>query len=303
MKTLFLKTGTNETDKYSESLRNLKWGEVESVTYDIPGTTDQGLYSAVKAAAPDLIVYIGSRWGLQPSIACLCKMTSAIAPTVHLCSDAADMPWHDLLRQYHERGAFTLQVAIDGSTKWPSSGANLTLLTPVDASYFPAEMVPHDKRGIVCGFAGNGGGGPESQRTNILGALLEKRILSLRIRSNLPFTYESYCDYLTTCRISLNIAYSGTETVMQVKGRVVESALAGACLLENKNAPTREWFEEGVDYLEYKDAQDAARIIDLMCTRPDVTQAMASSLRKKVIEKHSTRAFWTTILARLGMAA
>lgn len=301
MKSLFLSTSTNECSKYPESLRKLGWGEVETQFYDTPGVTDSGRYEAIQAYAPDFIVYIGSRWGIQPAIATLCKINYSVAPMIHLCSDAADMPWHDLLREYHTKGAFTVQVAIDGTTNWPTSGANLTLLTPVDPAYFPAWLADHEERRQVCGWAGNGGSGGASLRSNLLAYLLEQRLIGLRIRSNLPFTYESYCEYLTGCRIALNIAHSGTEAVMHVKGRVIEAALAGALLLENKGAPTSDWFEPGVDYLEYSDHADCARIIRLMSDKPYVTWPMALSMRKKVLARHSPLAFWTTILERIGM--
>lgn len=314
MKTLFMSTSSNETDKYFETFRGLGWGDVDMLRYDIPGITDSGRYESIKASAPDFIVYIGSRWGIQPAVATLCKINYSIAPMVHLCSDAADPPWAELLREYHTKGAFTVQVAIDGTTNWPTSGANLTLLTPVDPAYFPnAQLFPedgrfenvllrnHDQRTTVCGWAGNGGSGGASLRSNLLAYLLEQRLIGLRIRSNLPFTYESYCEYLTGCRIALNIAHSGTEAVMHVKGRVIEAALAGALLLENKGAPTSDWFEPGVDYLEYSDHADCARIIRLMSDKPYVTWPMALSMRKKVLARHGPLAFWTTILERIGM--
>lgn len=303
MRTLFMSTSSNETDKYCDTFRALKWGEVEMLRYDVGGTTDSGRYESIKAFAPDFIVYIGARWGIQPAIATLCKINHSIAPMVHICSDAADPPWHDLLREYHTKGAFTLQVAIDGTKNWPASGANLSLLTPVDPMYFESllKSTPHTHRATVCGWAGNGGSGGASLRSNLLAYLLEQRLIGLRIRSNLPFTYESYCEYLTGCRMALNIAHSGTEAVMHVKGRVVEAALAGALLLENKGAPTSDWFEPEVDYLEYSDAADCARLIKLMGDKPDVTWPMALSMRKKVLARHSPLAFWTTILERIGM--
>ena len=155
MKSLVLTTRSNETNKYWECLRNLNWGPVEVAVYDLPGTSDKGLYDTVKAQSPDLIVYIGARWGQQPSIALLSKITNSIAPMIHFCSDAADPPWHDVLRLYHTSGAFTIQVAIDGNANWPTAAANLTLLTPVDPLYFPEEMMPHNLRATTCGWGGN----------------------------------------------------------------------------------------------------------------------------------------------------
>lgn len=300
MKSLVLSTSSNETTKYSDSLRNLGLGEVELIAYDPVDRSEQTMYDMTKESAPDFIVYIGTRWGKQPSIATLAKINSTIAPMIHLCSDAADFPWHDLLREYHEKGAFTLQVAIDGSPKWPGASSGLTLLTPVDPVTFPDIPQPHSVRGVHCGFAGNGGSGQGSQRTAILSGLLKQKAIGLRIRSDLPHTYESYCDYLASCRLSLNIAYSGTEQALQVKGRVIESALACACLLETKGAPTSEWFKPGEDYFEYGSIEEAAGIIKRLMFEPEQSEMMATRLRNKVLANHTPKHFWNAILDRIG---
>lgn len=298
MRSLFLLTSSNEVDKYAETLAGLNLGEVKSLRYDKIDHSPSGLLANVRAFAPDLIVYIGSRWGQQPTIAALANLTNRVAPTVHICSDAADPPWHDLLRAYHDAGAFTLQVAIDGSRKWPLADSQMTALTPVDPKHFPP-VLAHSERSVACGFAGNAGGGGDSRRTALLSQLLERRLIGLRIRSSLPFTYESYCEYLNTCRMSLNIAWTGTEATTHVKGRVLESALAGAMVLETKGSPTSEWFTPGVDYLEYETVDDVAAALDSI--RPIDAQIIALSLRAKVIAEHSPAMFWSRIFERLGM--
>lgn len=303
MKSLFLITQTSEVEKYAISLRNLKLGEVGMLQYDRVDSSDQVLYAKIKEFAPDLVVYIGSRWGKQPSIAVLSSINEKIAPLVHICSDAADIPWHDLLRDYHMAGAFSLQVAIDGSHKWPCSSTQMTALTPVDPALYPKEPKPHAERTTVCGYGGNQGGGDASRRTQILTALLMERLLDVRIRSALPFTYEAYVNYLATLRISLNTAFTGTEMAMHVKGRVLESALAGACLLETKGSPTNYWFRPGLDYLEYGDPGEAAQIIRRLAHEPEATQAMADSLRARVMAEHSPAQFWGRIFERIGMKA
>ncbi len=299
MKALFLSTSSNETDKYCDCLANLKLGECQIMRYDPLGTTDQVLYAKVKEYAPDFVAYIGTRWGQQPSIAALSAINEKIAPMVHICSDAADPPWHDLLREYHNAGAFSLQVAIDGSRKWPMSDSQMTALTPVDPALFPTDLKLHVERTIDCGYAGNPGSGPFSKRTQILSALLCEKILDLRIRSNLPYTYEAFCIYLSKVRMSLNIAYTGTEAGMHVKGRVLESALAGACLLETKGSPTCLWFRPGIDYLEYESPAEASSII--RNTPLAMTQALADSLRKRVLTEHSPLQFWSRIFERIGL--
>jgi hypothetical protein len=302
LKSLVLSTSSNETDKYSDGLK--RFGEMTRLTYDQLGHSESLMYAKVKEYAPDFIVYIGTRWGQQPSIAALAKINSLIAPMVHICSDAADPPWWELLLAYHYAGAFALQVAIDGSRKWPLAETQMTALTPVDPATFPP-FKPHAERGIACGYAGNAGSGGGSKRTGMLSALLGVppvgTLIDLRIRSNLPNTYEAYCDYLGKCRMSLNIAHSGTEATMQVKGRVVESGLAGACLLENKGAPTSEWFRPGIDYLEYADQFDAEKIIRRLENEPAETQAIGEALRAAVLKDHTPEKFWNRIFERVGV--
>lgn len=302
MKAIFLVTATSEVSKYVESLANLKLGPVEALRYDQVGGSDTLLFERVREHKPDLMVYIGQVFGRIPPISILTSIRD-ICPSVHICSDAADQPWWDLLRKYHESGAFSLQVAIDGSHKWPLASSQMTALTPVDPALYPAAPLKHAARPIACGYGGNQGGGDFSRRTQILTHLLTERVLDVRIRSALPFTYDAYANYLAQCRISLNTAFTGTETALHVKGRVLESALAGAMLLETKGSPTSYWFRPGLDYIEYESEQEAAIIIRRLANEPEATQAVADSLRARVLAEHTPQQFWDRIFQRIGLAA
>jgi len=298
MKVLVLSTSTSETHKYADAIRALGH-QVLRLEYDRPGHSESAMYERVRDFAPVLIVYVGQRWGAQPSISMLAQMHNNIAPMVHICSDAADPPWWDLLNAYHYGGAFPPQVALDGSHKWPISQTQMTALTPVDPTDFPYGTRPHTERGVPCGYAGNAGGGAGSARTDLLTRLLEKRVLDIRIRSDLPHTYEAYCDYLSRCRISLNTAWTGTESAMHVKGRILESGLAGCCVLETKGSPTADWFEPGIDYFEYENADHAAALIDRLSADPILTQTIGSNLRKKVLLSHTPDKFWQRIIDKV----
>lgn len=87
---------------------------------------------------------------------------------------------------------------------------------------------------------------------------------------------------------------------MQVKGRVIESGLAGACLLENKGAPTDGWFTPGVEYLEYGDQFEAEQIIRRLENEPAETQAIGDALRRRILAEHTPKHFWSTIFKRIG---
>lgn len=301
MHSLFLSTSSNETDKYAESIRILHYGDVSMVRYDPLDSSDQVIWGKIKEKSPDFVVYVGSRWGKQPSISCLSQINAKVAPMIHLCSDAADQPWFDLLRDYHAAGCFALQVAIDGSQRWPLAGSQMTALTPVDPASFPHGHRPHKERGIAAGYGGNAGGGVGTRRTDILSALLSEKAIDMRARTNLPHTYDAYCDFLQNCRMSVNTAHTGTEAAMHVKGRVIESGLAGALLLETKGAPTSYWFRPGIDYLEYESPADCAAIIKRLAHEPEKTQSIAMSLRQRVLDYHTPAHFWKRILDRVGL--
>lgn len=303
MKALFLSTSSNETDKYMESFRiGVADSELEMYRYDAQEYSDAKTYAAAKAAAPDMIVYVGTRWGPQPSTSTLAQINAKIAPMVHLCSDAADPPWHALLREYHAMGAFAVQVAIDGNDAWPGSQVGMTLLTPIAADHFPGVPLSHKERTVACGYAGNPGN-PLSKRRTILTELMMRNLLTMRLRVDGPNSYAEMCAFLANARLSVNIPFSGTEAAMQVKGRVIESGLAGCCLLEAKGAPTSRWFTPGVDYLEYANVGELFQLIEAHGNQPLSrldTGAMGANLRRRVLAEHSPAVFWRKILERIG---
>jgi hypothetical protein len=302
MRALFLSTSSNETTKYMESLACLNLGPVEMLRYDEQEVTDANLHSRIKDFKPDIIVYVGSRWGAQPSTHTLAHINANVAPCVHLCSDAADLPWHDLINEYHYAGAFALQVAIDGNKKWPLDGLpdGMTLLTPINPTHFTSPPKPHAERKIVCGYAGNAGS-QGSIRRNILTELMLRNLLTVRMRDDEPGSYDKCCEFMSDCRISINIPYSGTQAALQVKGRVIEAGLAGSCLLELGGSPTSDWFKPGEDYVEYYTVGQAMQVIEMLHDKPEATQAYGEKLRARVLAEHSPQVFWNKVFERIGI--
>ena len=130
MRGLFVTSATNETFKYEDSFGLLPGAEFASLRYTnrsgregtrFPGLMDEAIIRRAEKYRPEIIVYIGSRWGELVNIPSLHQLR-AMAPLVHLCSDAADPPWWDLLEEYDREGVFSLQVAIDGNRSWPLEG-------------------------------------------------------------------------------------------------------------------------------------------------------------------------------------
>jgi len=325
LKALFVTSATNETIKYAESFSCMPGNETRSVRYTNrkprkggvveKGLLDAEVYQAALDYQPDFIVYIGSRWGEIVAIETLQNMNQNIAPAVHLCSDAADHPWWDLLEEYDAKSCFALQVAIDGNKHWPLHGKprGLTALTPFDPARYPSPK-PHAERPVVFGYGGNMGGrnqaqGARPEQVSKRRLILDECIAGgLKVRervdegtSQYTVSYAEYAEYLRNCRLMLNVPFSGTQEHMQVKGRVVEAGMAGCVLLEHKGAPTAEWFTPGEDYLEYDNASHAVHIAQQLADKPDLSQTIGARLRAKVLADHGPQAFWGRIMERIGL--
>jgi len=298
VKIVFLSTSSNETRKYADSFAALGH-RYDWIVYDVPEYNEAALARNIAAREPAMIVYIGSRWGPQVSTAALAHLNGNVAPTVHFCSDAADPPWHDKLSEYHYAGSFRLQVAIDGNPKWPNSTVGMTALTPIDPANFSGGL-PHLERPIMCGFAGNAGSNGSARRFIISEMMLHKT-LDVRLRIDRPDSYAEMCKYIESCRMTLNMPWTGSGQTMHVKGRVVETGLAGGCLIEFWNSPANLWFTPGEDYLEFSSPEEAIQIVQLMRERPDLTEAMGKRLREKVLAEHTPLKFWTKICERIGV--
>jgi hypothetical protein len=277
---------------------------------------DQMLMEA-KIGKPDAIVYI-SAWqeDFVPLNETLGELNS-IAPVIHFLSDGADWPWWPQLKEFERRGVFSLTVNIDGShywpggRDWPSDGVTitepdgtttqvgkisnaLTLLTPVDVSKFPATGIAYSERPYAIGYGGNNGG---HIRSYIVQRLQGVRGFAFKQRDGNPNSYGQYTDFLSHCRVSVSIPFTGTGLHRHVKGRILETGFAGATLLEWRNDATRAWFEPRRDYWEYETVEECADFAEWLAAHPKVGADIASSLQHRVIAEHHPRVFWNKVLS------
>ena len=77
----------------------------------------------------------------------------------------------------------------------------------------------------------------------------------------------------------------------------MEVGLSGAMLLETRGSPTCNWFEPGVDYMEWGSFDEAKDIVEHMTS--DETQQIGSRLREKVLANHTPEKFWHRVMERL----
>ncbi len=284
MRAIVLTTSTPDTEKLISSFTALH-PATEVIRYDVPGVD---VARIAEERRPDFIVYIGAirqfhnQW--VPDAETLARANRA-APMVHICSDAADPPWWPVLEEYHAAKSFRLQVSIDGCHDSPMARLGMVALTPVDPSWFPE--TPWHHRIHPCGFAGGVG-----HRAALL-ETLERAGLLERLPPGSQTRYDHMCAFYSLCRLVVNDARTGTGERRHVKGRFVEAALAGAVPIEPHDSPASDWFKPGIDYLVWRDPEDAARHIR---EQHPGNQRMARRLRAQMLERHAGPAFWKRVM-------
>ena len=275
---------------------------------------DVELIEAVRQAKPDLVVYIAvclSKKQLDGSepfkgipYDATFKLVRHLAPTVMICCDGGDYGWEPLLHRYYDGGCFDCMVNIDGVLGWPLKDKK-NCFVGLNPWPWPKDLSikPLSERSVNFGFHGALGLG--SRRWQMCRDLFVTAGLSAHARdcvsSPTCMPYAEYARRISEFKIALNMAWSGLETCLHVKGRVLEYGFAGCCLLENRGSWTREWFEEGEDYWSYTDAADAARWAKVLLDDLPMAQAVADNLRKKVSEQYSAEKFWSSVVKKVGV--
>ena len=285
MKTLFITTMTADCGNHVRAWNS--WEEPAShLTYNHTGICNDGyLVEEDRKIAPEIIFYIGACAATGNPRPGAFRDLKEIAPLVNLCSDAADRPWHGVLREYGRRGCFSLQVSIDGANNAP---VDFVTLTPVDPVPFSRDV----DRDIRCGFSGTVG--RWNERSEIVRALAWFGGLTVRSRGG---DYTEHAAFMKRCRMVLNLSRTGSGHTDHIKGRVLEAGWAGCCLLESQGSPIAEWFPKGC-WVEYKDPLEAAEIIASLDDK--TIRETASNLASEVRSRFAPRMIYSEILRRVA---
>lgn len=288
MKALFLTTYTPNNDIFWRSLECAGW-EVTPHRHDERSHHD-GLLALARQIEPRMIVYVGAlEWvGISnpiPSPEILRSLRDA-APTVLLCGDSSDGAWNALAEEYRARECFDVYVSMDGSER----PGYVPKLTPVDVR--PYAPRPWDQRTVAVGYTG-GRGGEKGPIIDAIGAQ----------HAGDAAPHDAMARFMCDCRIIVNAPRTGSGDADHVKGRVVETGFAGACLLERRNAAIARWFEPGFHYVEFSDASDAARMMQWISANDATARQIAQNLMERVVALHHPAVFWRDIAERAGVSS
>src|SRR5258708_31830003 len=283
---------------------------------------DAELLTLAAGLKPDVILYISAWEGLFVLDNQTLGEMNAIAPLVHMCFDASDPPWHPQMKTFEELGIFALTLNIDGGHEWPGGrdwqagyikaggrgmhdwkiANGLTLLTPLDPRAFDGVQAPFNVRLFSVGYAGNAGGWIRNALVQRLQHEL-KGLFAFKQRDDNLGSYNHYCTFLRHCRVSISVPFTGSNATYHVKGRVLESGYAGACLLEWKNDATRAWFTPRFDFEEYESVEECCEMAQWLAGHPKRCEEIAANLHRRVTTEHSPEAFWLAVFSKLGLPA
>lgn len=288
MRILLLVTSSEGTFEWLIKSFVLMQHDLRVTRWDIPNFN---VTDTINRVAPDVAIFVGAHSSHPyPVPADALATANREAPIILFSPDSMDDPMHPQLEEYYALKSFRLMIGADGCKDSLLAKYGLVCITPHLPEDYPA--IPYKDKPFRVGFAGGVG-----WRMDMLNALRAKGLLThLPGYPNRP--YPDVCNFYASCKFVTNLAVTGSRLRLHVKGRVMEAALAGAVLLEQAGSPTRDWFEPGVDYFEWRDTNE---LCDLAMQDGPEIEAMAERFHRKAIEKYSARPFWNGIFAKLGL--
>lgn len=107
--------------------------------------------------------------------------------------------------------------------------------------------------------------------------------------------YQLYADALMGCRVSLNFS-SRNLTTHITTGRVFETVLARALLLEEDNLATRNFFVPYVHYVPFRSAQELDAAVRLFLEDEPLRRRMVEEAGAWMARNYSPEAVWRTVI-------
>ncbi len=277
--------------------------EVHELTFQHEDCTPLNHAEILKLAVEnDLVVMLGQHddgRGYVPSVEILAETASRV-PFIHICCDGSEKVWWGQLERYKRAAPTMCHVNIDGVATGFFTDYGWTTLCPLDHSSFEPYSAPWDIRPIALGFCGGHAveTGFHVRGDDVL-RLIEKKLVHV---VNRPFLeYAEYQQFMGNCRAVYNHAATGTGDHMHVKARVLETAYAGAVLVEPEGSPTASYFVPDEDYLVYGSDFDLVTWKRVIEHKDSGFWRMADRFREKAIDLYSAERFWPKAFAMAGV--
>lgn len=301
MRGFFVTVRVNDAGNLIDAWARGAGHEFDAASFVLRGQqNDEEILDKARKYKPDVIFYVGAAAGEGlPSIETL-QSLRRLAPSINLCWDSADPPWHPLLQVYRDAECFDLIVGLDGYHDAP---VDMVTLTPVNPGAYDG---PDHERTTRCGFTGNIPSreymekirrlhGTGEQRADLLHPLGDLVLIRQR---DLTSPYADYVDFLKHCHLAINTSMTGSGARHHVKGRCIEIPLSGAALLEMDQSPTKQWIRPEY-FFSYRDMDEAAHIIKTADVNDIVWRA--AKAKDYVLKRYHPKLIYGAILSRVGL--
>ncbi len=300
MKFVVLKTYSDDCSNYWSGLECIGHRVIQLRYDDLSYDRHGELVNRVIDYKPDVVVFIGAYEKSHPFPVMQPGNLKRIRdkfPLIHLCGDAGDQPWWDQLLDYDRQECFTLQVFIDGVVSSPLMqnllGRNvMAKLSPIDPRPFSDFLLWKDRNNFI-GLTGGYGHNARGEMMNHM-----KQYCSLWMH-DVPYSVMAAA--MGRCKVIVNCPMTGSARHQHVKGRVIETAWAGACLFEQANPHTRRWFKPGSEFIEWDDLKDLDEKLQWARDNDAEVGEIASHMRDHAMLRHHPSVFWKDVLTKAGV--
>ncbi|MDD9915048.1 MAG: glycosyltransferase [Rhodospirillaceae bacterium] len=266
---------------------------------------DQAILDAVAASPPDLLYLTplpGHPINPKPKTLQLVRMKYGV-PVCAMYWDSALPGQVKFADQFGD--AVDFNIAIDCYTVYPQVStrpdAYLPLWTPQDPRVFYRDDTPRD-----IGLSFIGSTARYADREGALAGLAQAGIAVTKSggQREQRLSIEDYAAMLRRSKVTLNFSkvFAPEVPSHQFKGRVLESMLCGALLLEPNNLQTQRWFTAGVEYDTFGTMEELVEKATFYLENEQERLAMTQRAAAKAETALSAHAFWTAVFARANLA-
>ena len=294
-------------------------GEMHYRPYRRDEINDDAFLEALRHINPAAIFYGADIVGERAPTNSMYHAMRSIAPLISILPDGGDPNWAGVCREIRDDGRFDLVVSIDGVH---SDAVDHVTLTPVDARLYSD---PPQHRKIRCGFSGSwltpmdpakiprGDIRRQHPRAETWAALEEYKGAVVQ-KHSLERSVRSYAQFMMQCKIAIGMSWAQVPKVIcdkrgrpkqilwdsnhQLKGRVLDAAWAGCCLLESAGSPVSEWFLEG-SFFRYSSPEEMLYLLRVLSDAE--IETAAQKLNAQVKAHYHPRSIYGEMLSKVGV--
>ena len=211
--------------------------------------------------------------------------------------------WWDSVNHIEEAESFApfvdFNLVVDSSTSYIGKAKEpwkyISLWCPQDPTIFHN---PELARDIDISFVGTMAG--HEDRISGIGALRASAfdVYQTGGQRESRIAVAEYANIFMRSKITLNFCYH-SNGIAQTKGRIFESTLCGAMLLESENSETEKYFDPMIDYVPFSDEKDLVDKVRYYLTHDYERAEIAYRGHQKAKEKYNAKIFWETVFNRV----